>query len=161
MDKRRWRSFSVSVDNILIPLTGAFVTVLVAAQCLTAIPDIRRVVDHVDGRFVAYPSSTTYVQHLVQPARIQLYLSPDIPASHVEVQILVNGRKQAVLSTGSTNLTIHNEDVIVLAAEGLHSDVSITVNHDNPAILQPAPGKTIILTPASPRATLGTVSLVN
>jgi|GEM_PF-4510710 len=161
MDSRRAIHFTQNIDNFLLPLSGGFLTVLIAVQCITVWPPVRQMVDKVEGRFLVFPSAAAYVQQLQKSATIQLFMASSGNAAPVQVSVLVNGRLRGIMEGGPVSVSVHNGDKIVLYAPALKQTVGITVNHNNPAILTPAPGETVLLSPASNRVTLSTVKFLN
>jgi hypothetical protein len=157
-----WRNIVNRIDAFLLPVSFGFLTVLVLAQLATTIPTVRRTVDRVEGRFVPYSSASAYTQQAEQSGSIQLYVSPDTKLSQTPpLRVLVDGRPVATLTGAKVTVRVHNGDHIELTATNLHQTAYITVDHNNPAILMPAPGQTVELSPTHLKATFPAVQFLN
>ncbi|QQE76831.1 hypothetical protein [Alicyclobacillus sp. SO9] len=148
--------FSKAIDMVdvwLIPVTFAALCVLVMAQFATSIPAVRQRVDQMEGRFVVYSSASAFSASAKRTAYIQLYLAPQ-SAQGLNIQVMENGHQVGTLSQGSVRVPVHNGSKLELIAHGLTQTVHITVDHNNPALLRPAPGRTVVLSPQQQQAAL-------
>lgn len=159
-NKGIWLKAVRELDGFLVPVSFGVLAVLVLAQSATAIPAVRQGVDRIEGRFVTYPSSQAYLSQAEQSAVIKLYLSPDNSQSNVQVNILVNGSIVGHLRHGSLAVKVQSGDKLSFVGQNLQQTVDISVDHNNPALLRPAPGRTVVLSPQQSEATLAPVQFL-
>jgi hypothetical protein len=139
-----WRRLVDRIDGWLVPVAAGFLSVLVAAQVVTSIPTVRRYVDSVAGRFVEMPKDIVPASVERQEAQVSLYISP--AGDHSDVTIQVDGRTVGVMAEPKLGIAVREGDVISVVNNG-PGVVAISVDHDNPNLLLPAPGQTIYVDP--------------
>jgi len=139
----KWRRFATRVDHYLIPIVGGCFSLLILVQLVAAVPSVRSALDNFEGRFVqaAAAMPANHIQN--QSATVTLYLSP--AESRPDVAVLVNGT--AIMNFTEPQILIHvkSGDVISIKSRDGKAAV-VTIDHNNPNLLTPAPGQVVSLT---------------
>ncbi len=135
-----WRQLVSKVDDVLLPVAGALLCMLVVVQLVTAIPTVRKQVDAVAGRFVAVPQDVVPASVNSEQATLSLLAAPE--GDHSQVKVQVNGQTVGSMASSQLEITVRENSVITIVNAG-NSTVFISVDHDNANLLTPAPGQTI------------------
>lgn len=150
------RELTERIDRWIVPVAFGTLSVLVAAQALTAFGPIRTYVDKIEGRFFQAPAVVIPSSVDSEKASLNLYLSPATPRP--DVVVLLNG-KQLSRFAATTELTVvvREGDKLQIASNGT-GKVYISVDDDNPNLLLPAPGQTFEITNDNAAVNLPTVT---
>lgn len=149
------RKWIQAFDNLLIPVAGALLCVLCVAQAVTMMPAARRVVDQTEGRFSAQSAMTSLT---TQRAEVTLYLSPS--DTGLQPQIIVRSSQTVLGELSAKPLTIEVRDGEEIELERLNaspSSVIVSVEHNNPMLLQPISGWSVTLTQRQSTAAMPTI----
>jgi hypothetical protein len=139
-----WRKLVDRIDGWLVPVALGCLSTLIVAQVVTSIPAVRRHVDSAAGRFVAMPADIVPASVNRQEAEVSLYISP--AGDHSDVEIQVDGRTVGFMAEPKLGVSVREGDVISVVNKGTGM-VAISVDHDNPNLLLPAPGQTLYVEP--------------
>jgi hypothetical protein len=152
--RNRWLSgFVEGVDRLLLPIAAGCLTFTLLVQGMGRVPAVRQYLDTVEGRFIQMPKEVVPASVSQEQASITLYLSP-VASADTEIQVLRNGRSIGAFHGSKLSITLREGDQISLYAPNLQHQLVITVDHNDPRLLTPAPGWTAVLTPTQPRAQL-------
>ncbi len=128
------------VDDVLLPVAGALLCMLVVVQSVTSIPSVRKQVDATAGRFVAVPQDVVPASVNSEQATLSLLAAPE--GDHSQVKVQVDGQTVGSMASSKLEVTVREKSVVTIVNAG-NSTVFISVDHDNANLLTPAPGQTI------------------
>lgn len=130
-----------TIDLYFMPIVGGCLTLLILVQLFTAVPPVRRAIDQFEGRFVAVSANEPNAP-VGQEATLTLYVSP--AETRPDVAVLINGI--AVVNFKEPQVLIHvkNDDKIEIKSRD-GKPVVVTIDHNNPNMIVPAPGQTITI----------------
>jgi hypothetical protein len=138
--ERLWRQLVDKVDDVLLPVAGALLCMLVVVQLFTAIPAVRNHLDAAAGRFVAVPPDVVPASVNSEEATLSLFAAPE--GDHSQVKVQVDGQTVGSMASSHLQVTVREKSVVTIVNAGT-SIVFISVDHDNANLLTPAPGQTI------------------
>jgi hypothetical protein len=154
-----WKNLVEHVDRFLIPVSFGFLTILLLVQVITAFPPIRHSLDLISGEFSQMPTSVIPASVKNETATITLYLAPS-EMTHPDVQVFVNGQLVGHFVKSSLVIQCREGDKITLQTTGVGL-VQVSVDHNDPNLLVPAPGQAITIRKPYQPAQLAVVEFVH
>ncbi len=132
------------IDHFLLPVAGALVCVLCAAQAATLLPGVRQAVDRVEGRFVsqqvAAPAATEHAQ-------LTFYLSGQGSSTVPLVAVESGGQLLGTLSNKPLTIQVsEGQQILFKRLQDGPNNLVVSVEHNSPTLLQPISGWSATLT---------------
>ena len=158
--KSTWNRLIGEFDNVLIPVALGLLTMTLLVQVAATNPAVQSRLDRLEGRFSAVPTQVIPPTVNSETAAVTLYLSPST-GQHPNVTVSVNGKPVANFTSASAHLNVKEGDRITLTSNDLTGPVYITVDHNDPNLLFPAPGQVVELSPNDPTGQLPSVEFTH
>lgn len=156
--ERMWKQVIDAVDGYLIPISFGLLSMVILVQLFSTIPTIRAKLDTMEGRFSAVPAEVIPSSVNQEQTQISLHLSPN--QTDPGVQVFNNSKFVGTFTSPELTLTVREGDRISLQTQQTGT-VYITVDHNDPNLLLPAPGQTIELSPQQQTASFPAVQFTH
>lgn len=137
------RKTTLWLDQTLVPIAAAVVCMLVLVQGLMSVPSIRARLTHSFAQPVGGPVAASL------SARVRLAITPWPQA----VSVRVGETTYTPDANGVVYVTVRPGDSIAITRQRVGPTLYVSVDHDDPNLLTPAPGQVLTLNTGDMEAT--------